>query len=154
MTLVSPEKLFAKFDANPPANSGSIARCQAHLAVPLPQDYVQFLRQMNGWEGFIGKNYLRAWPVEDLIQSNKDYRVDEAAPGLFLFGSSGGGEAFAFDTRSAPPPIVAVPFIVLNLEDAIVMAPNFTEFLLHLYRSESLSSPASDCPLGIPALAC
>jgi hypothetical protein len=58
---------------------------------------------MNGGEGFIGENYLRAWPVEDLIQSNKDYRVDEAAPGLFLFGSSGGGEAFAFDTRSAPP---------------------------------------------------
>jgi hypothetical protein len=45
--------------------------------------------------GFIGENYLMAWPVEDLIQFNKEYLVDEAAPELFLFGSSGGGEAFA-----------------------------------------------------------
>jgi hypothetical protein len=36
------------------------------------------------------------------------------------------------------PVIVAVPFIVLNLEDAIVIAPNFTAFLQHLYRSEDL----------------
>jgi hypothetical protein len=96
---------------------------------------------MNGGEGFIGKNYLMAWPVEDLIQNNKDYLVDEAAPELFLFGSSGGGEAFAFDTRSSRPPIVAVPFIVISLEDAIMLAPSFNAFLQRLYRSESLFPP-------------
>ena len=64
--------------------------------------------------------------------------VDESAPGLFLFGSSGGGEAFAFDTRTVPPSIVAVPFIVLDLEDAIAIAPNFNAFLQHLYTSEDL----------------
>jgi hypothetical protein len=35
MTLVSPEKLFAEFDV-----------------------YAQFLEQMNGGEGFVGKNFL------------------------------------------------------------------------------------------------
>jgi hypothetical protein len=75
---------------------------------------------------------------KDLIQFNKDYLVDEAAPELFLFDSSGGGEAFAFDTRFALPFIVAVPFIVLNLEDAIVIAPNFDSFLRHLYQLEDL----------------
>ena len=88
-------------------------------------------------EGFVGKNFLRAWPIEDLIQFNKDYFVDVAARELFLFGSSGGGETFAFDTRSSPPPIVAVPFIVC-LEDAIAIVPNFNSFLQHLYQSESL----------------
>jgi hypothetical protein len=138
MTLVSPNKLFAEFDANPPASYDALARCQSNLRFLLPADYVQFLVQMNGGEGFVGKNYLRAWPVEDLIQFNKDYLVDEAAPELFLFGSSGGGEAFAFDTRSSSPPIVAVPFIIISLEDAIVIAPNFNSFLQHLYQSESL----------------
>jgi hypothetical protein len=98
---------------------------------------LQFLEQMNGGEGFVGKNYLMAWPIEDLIQFNKDYFVDVMAPELFLFGSNGGGETFAFDTRSSPPSVVAVPSIVY-LEDAIVLAPNFNEFLQHLYRSEGL----------------
>jgi len=137
MMLVTPNTLFAKFDANPPASYDAVARCQANLRFPLPADYLQFLKQMNGGEGFIGNNFLRAWPVEDLIQFNKDYFVDVAAPELLLFGSSGGGEAFAFDTRSSPPLIVAVPFIV-SLEDAIVIAPNFESFLQHLYHSESL----------------
>jgi hypothetical protein len=137
MTIISREKLFAEFDAKPPADPALIARCQSHLKFRLPADYVQFLGQMNGGEGFVGKNYLRAWPVEDLIQNNQDYHVDESAPGLFLFGSNGGGEAFAFDTRSAAPPIVAVPFI-LDLEDAIVIASDFNSFLQHLYRSEDL----------------
>ena len=89
MTLASPNKLFAKFDANPPASYDAVARCQSNLRFSLPADYVQFLVQMNDGEGFVGRNYLRAWPVEDLIQFNKDYLVDEAAPELFLFGSSG-----------------------------------------------------------------
>jgi hypothetical protein len=102
MTLVTHNDLFARFHGNPPASLNSIVRRQADLRFPLPADYVQFLQQMNGGEGFIGKNFLRAWPVEDLIQANKECFVDVAAPDLFLFGSSGGGEAFAFDTRSSP----------------------------------------------------
>jgi hypothetical protein len=137
MKQVGREKLFVEFDGKPPANPDAVAQCQSHLKFKLPHDYVQFLQQMNGGEGFIGENYLRAWPIEELIQNNKDYDVEEGAPGLFLFGSNGGGEAFAFDTRSAPPSIVAVPFI-LNLEDAIVLATTFDSFLQHLYLSESL----------------
>ena len=134
----SNKMMFAEFDANPPASYDAVARCQSKLRFLPPADYVQFLEQMNGGEGFVGKNYMRAWPVEDLIQFNKDYLVDEAAPELFLFGSSRGGEAFAFDTRSSPPPIVAVPFIIISLEDAIVIASNFNSFLQHLCQSESL----------------
>jgi hypothetical protein len=136
MKPTGPEKLFARFDANPPANSSSIARCQASLGFPLPADYVEFLQRMDGGEGFIGKNFLRAWPVDELIQSNEG--VDERAPGLFLFGSNGAGEAFAFDTRSSPPPIVVVPFIGMEWDAAITLAPDFGAFLQHLYWSEDL----------------
>ena len=85
MVFVSHDKLFARFLANPPANPNSIAQCQADLRFRLPVDYAQFLRRMNGGEGFVGRNYLRTWPVEDLIQFNKNYRVEAGAPGLFLF---------------------------------------------------------------------
>ena len=136
MSPVSREKLFVELAPKPPADTVSVAQCQSRLKFRLPPDYVQFLEQMNGGEGFIGQNYLMAWPIEDLIQNNKDNEVEECAPGLFLFGSSGGGEAFAFDTRSHPPPIVAVPWL-LDLNGAIVIAPDFNAFLQHLYRSES-----------------
>jgi len=50
-----PDKLFAEFKANPPVSRDSVARCQSNLSFPLPADYVQFLEQMNGGEGFVGK---------------------------------------------------------------------------------------------------
>jgi hypothetical protein len=135
---MSDGQLFAKFDARPPADSAAIARCQAQLNFRLPTDYVRFLQQMNGGAGFIGDHYLIAWPVEELVQNNDDYKAQERVPGLFLFGSNGGGEAFAFDTRRASPTVVAVPFIVLCLQDAIEIAPTFAGFLQHLYCAKDL----------------
>jgi hypothetical protein len=60
-----------------------------------------------------------------LLELNKDYQVDEYAPGLFFFGSNGGGEAFAFDLRTAARPVVAVPFVGMDLSLATVLAPEF-----------------------------
>lgn len=137
MKPVTADKLFARFEANPPASRNAVARCQANLGFALPADYVQFLDQMNGGEGFVGKHYLMAWRIEDLIQFNKEYLDDELVPELLLFGSDGGGELFAFDTRSTPPAIVAVPAIV-SLKDAIVIAPNFSLFLQHMYQADDL----------------
>ncbi len=77
MTLVSPRNLFASFKANPPASPAAVLRCQSNLKFLLPVDYVQFLKQMNGGEGFVGKSYLRAWPVEDF---------DSVQQGLFCCG--------------------------------------------------------------------
>src|SRR5205807_9615430 len=105
----------------------AIARAQAGLRFPLPPDYLQFLQRMNGGEGFIGKHYLVAWRIEDLSNKNRNYMVEEFAPELFLFGSNGAAEAFAFDTRRTPVSIVGVPFI-LSLNDAIAIAPSFDAF--------------------------
>jgi SMI1/KNR4 family protein SUKH-1 len=91
MTNVSNDRLFARFKANPPASLNSVARCQADLGFPLPDDCVQFLQQMNGGEGFVGKHYLMAWPIEELIPGNKQCVVDHAVGVLLLFGSDGGG---------------------------------------------------------------
>jgi hypothetical protein len=137
MAPVSDERLFAKFKANPPASAGLIAQSQAKLSLPLPIDYVRFLQQMNGGEGFIGEHaYVALWRVEELSERNTGYEVAEFAPGLLLFGSNGGGEAFAFDTRSGQFRIVAVPFIGMDdLSDAIVIATNFRTFLEVLFAT-------------------
>jgi hypothetical protein len=69
-----------------------------------------------------------AWRVEDLISSNKECKIDDSVAALFLFGSDGGGEAFAFDTRSTPPPIVVVPFIGMDFQDTKLIARTSTHF--------------------------
>ena len=150
MTQVSDERLFAEFKANPPASVGLITQSQANLAFPLPVDYVRFLQQMNGGEGSIGEHaYIALWRVEELSERNRGYEVAEFAPGLLLFGSNGGGEAFGFDARTGQFRIVAVPFIGMHvLSDAIVIATDFRAFLEVLFATgipfpQRIGHPAS-----------
>ena len=135
MTSINSGDLLANFYGNKPAAPRSIEHCQAELNFALPAEYVAFLQKMNGGEGFVGKGgYLMLWPIEELIEHNREYISTENVPGLFLFGSDGGGEAFAFDTRSAQCPIVMVPFIGMEFEALIPIAPDFEGFLVELSR--------------------
>ncbi len=44
----------------------------------------------NGIEGPIGKaSYLSIWPINELIELNQEYAVDEFLPGIKYFGSDG-----------------------------------------------------------------
>ena len=81
MKSVGHEELFVRFQGKPPANPGSIARCEADLGVTLPTDYVRLLQQMNGGVGFIGENYLALWSIEYFTRMNTNTYFGEAAPG-------------------------------------------------------------------------
>jgi hypothetical protein len=135
MTSLDKKQLLAKFNGNPPTNRSAISKFEFESRVKLPDDFALFLQQMNGGDGFIGDAYVILWPVQELLEKNQAYEVADSAPGLLLFGSDGGGEAFAFDTRSLEMPIVAVPFIGMEMEAALPIAPNFNSFLEALYKS-------------------
>lgn len=96
----------------------------------LPLDFVSFMFYSNGAEGKIGDNYLVIWDINKIMSNNKDYDVETFVPGLLLFGSDGGGEAFGFDYRKEPPVIVKIPFIGMNWKLAIKVSNNFLEFLM------------------------
>jgi hypothetical protein len=128
-------RYLAKFNSNPAATSAIISDVVNRDGLDLPSDYLKFMEEINGGEGFVGSNYLILWRIEELAKMNIDYQVQEYAPGLFLFGSDGGGEAFAFDLRSPSAPIISVPFVGLDTSLARPYALNFTEFLERLYRS-------------------
>src|SRR5690349_2331702 len=95
---------------DPPAAPNIIERLSSNLGVALPRDYLDFLRQHNGGEGFVGDNYVVFWRAEELADFNREYEVEKYAPGIIMFGSDGGGEGYGFDTQSAAMPIVRVPF--------------------------------------------
>lgn len=94
------------------------------------------MRFTDGGEGFIRPNsYAMLWKIKELLQFNREYAVLEYAPGLLLFGSNGGGKAFAFDLRAeGRSPVVSVPFIGMDLRDALPLAETFDGFLEHLAR--------------------
>lgn len=105
---------------------------EAQLARPLPEAYRDYLARQDGWEGFIGDAYLVLWRASELATFNEDYEVSTYAPGLFLFGSNGGGSGFAFDLREPAMPILLVPLIGMSLASATPVAPSFAAFLSDL----------------------
>jgi SMI1 / KNR4 family (SUKH-1) len=129
-------EMFREFHGNPPATEFLIRKIQKEGHVTLPSDYVEFLQKMDGGEGFIGPNaYVILWRVGELLDINKAYEVSDYAPGLFLFGSDGGGEAFAFDMRLSSRPIVEVPFVGMDLNLIRPKGATFYEFLNLLANS-------------------
>lgn len=96
--------------------------------VPLPEGYLQQLGVSNGGEGDLGAEpgWIAFWAAEDVISFNNSYDIASLLPGFFGFGSDGGGELFAFDTRNGQPyPIVAVPFIPMDTSLAIPVSSSF-----------------------------
>lgn len=132
---INATKYLAKFNGNPAATLALIRNAVNRDGLDLPNEYMKFIEEINGGEGFVGSNYIILWRIEELAKMNIDYQVQEYAPGLFLFGSDGGGEAFAFDMRSPSKPIVSVPFVGLDTSLARPYALNFIEFLEKLSRS-------------------
>jgi hypothetical protein len=135
MNLADKEKLLVKFSGNPPMDASFLQKLENEAGFRLPEDYAQFLQKMNGGEGFIGSAYLILWRSDNLIEMNKAYQVADYAPGLFLFGSDGGGEAFAFDMRTEAKPIVSVPFVGMDLELIQPLGATFEVFLEVLFES-------------------
>jgi hypothetical protein len=106
------------------------------LGVTFPADYVAFMLESDGGEGRLGLGaYIALYPVGELLAKNKAYAVDEFAPGLVLFGSDGGGIAFAFDKRRVPAELVEVPFIPMSLDEVKVLGADLLTFLRSLARS-------------------
>jgi hypothetical protein len=130
------KRMSAGFRLDPAASVESLQQLRAIKGIELPEDYRSFLAEANGGEGFVGREYLILWKVQELESFNREYEVERYAPGLFLFGSNGSGEGFAFDTRETPYKVVQVPFIGMSLECATDVADSFLNLLERMSRSD------------------
>ena len=109
-------------------------------------EYSEFMRRSNGAEGTLPNgHYLMLWPIDQLVEANAGYCVSEFAPGLFLFGSDGGGEAYAFDTRDEPMRIVKLPFIPMSHEESKELGTSFEGFLRALADSGATLDHERNC---------
>ncbi|PYV53092.1 MAG: hypothetical protein DMG96_35230 [Acidobacteria bacterium] len=119
------------FQPNASASRQALASLRAGLPKRLPERYMAFLGRANGGEGFIGERYVRLWRAEELIEVNRGYNVTEFSPNLFLIGTDGGGEAYAFDVSANDPTVFEVPFIGMP-SDARAIADSFDSFVAAL----------------------
>jgi hypothetical protein len=126
-----------QFRANAPSSEEAVSTLLGALGKPLPGEYLTFLQLTNGGEGFIGEAYAMLWRCEDLIEYNQSYEVAELAPGFFLIGSNGGGEAYAFNLSSGSPVLYELPFVGMESQHAKKVTDSFDLFLAGLSNTKS-----------------
>lgn len=117
---------------DPPASPLVLEALSSELKVPLPISYLDFLSIHNGGEGFVGNKYIIIWKAEEVARFNIEYEVDVYAPDIVLFGSSGGGEGYGFDTRNSGMPVIKIPFVGMGREYAEHVADDFSELFARL----------------------
>ena len=92
----------------------------------LPEEYLTGVEEFGGREGFLGETYVRLYRLQELVTLNFAYEVPTFLPEVIVFGSNGGGEAFAFRRRDSA--VVQVPFLPMNGEYVEFKEINFVEF--------------------------
>lgn len=115
-----------------PADPNAVAALSAAAPIELPDEYLSLLRVSNGGGGplEVEPGWFHLWSAQEVVAANREYEVQERVPGLFGFGSNGGGELLAFDARQGPPwKIVMVPFIGMDESAIMQVAEDFSEFL-------------------------
>jgi SMI1 / KNR4 family (SUKH-1) len=132
------KKIIRQLETNTPVSHDKVDLFRNQVGIRMPEDFLEFFQVSNGASGRIRRSGgdVILWPLESLLENNDGYRVKEFTPGIFLFGSNGGGEAYAFDTRSWPYPVVRIPF-VFELKYAEHLADSFTQFVKGLEASLS-----------------
>ncbi|PUV24104.1 MULTISPECIES: SMI1/KNR4 family protein [Sphingobacterium] len=93
----------------------------------LPEGFIEFFKDSNGADISSDENYIVLWALTDMIQLNRDYNVDEYAPDFFIFGSNGGGTAYA--VKKSTSDIYEIPFIGMSNEEAVFKNKTFSEFI-------------------------
>jgi SMI1 / KNR4 family (SUKH-1) len=101
-------RLLAGLDVGPPVAEAALARLVAHVSaryeVPLPEDYVAFLRTANGADGtFEGGGPIVLFMAEVLPQVNADNEEEQFMPGCFVIGTDAGDATYGIDLRTDAP---------------------------------------------------
>ena len=118
----------------PPVEDACICAVESALQLPFPEGYLQFFKQINGFDA----NFLRLYPVDELVERNLTYEVGQYCPNFINIGDDGGGQAILIKSALFEDTNV-------YLVGHGVMSPDFMEII----GNDFLTWLESGCPLLI-----
>jgi len=97
-------------------------------AIPgLPADLRAFLEQHDGGRGKVGKQPLVLWSAEQIATEAQSQEVSLSTPGLLLFGTDGGAEAYGYLARLRQRRYGRIPLIAAGVHEFEALADSFDE---------------------------
>ena len=117
---------------NDPATEEQIDKLEMQLSIALPNDYKDFLRFSNGFEGEVG-DFLVNFEVVDQVYRTTQITCAEFFPWAIYIGGNGGGEMFVIDTRKMPYQFGLLPYISSE-NDFLPLGDTFEKFIQRLYN--------------------
>lgn len=114
---------------NDDSDNNQIKKLEQQLGFPLPASYHSLLVAA---KAHTKKLLFLLYSVDQVIKLNKTYRGETFAPGAFLVGSDGGGEALVLDVRDGSPTngqFYFMPFIPMGWKDAILAGSTLEEIV-------------------------
>jgi hypothetical protein len=120
-----------EWSCGPPATEEAIERLRQAAPAALPKEYVALLRYSNGGEGPLALPplYFMLYEAKYASKVNQSADQRELYPGYFVFGSNGGLETIAFDTRGSKPWPIVMYDPVAGTESAVTIAKNMEDFI-------------------------
>lgn len=126
-----------KFPKRTEQTRTTVEEIEARINFKLPNDYKSFLLNFEGFENFIGNEYVRLWDIDELIETNVGYEIIENLPLTIGIGTDGAGEFIAIEkSQQDSVRVVLSPFIGLDKQDHIEIGESFSDFLVRLENGQ------------------
>ena len=124
------------WNSNKETNLNDIVIVEEQLHIVFPEDYLEFLKWSNGGEGYIGKNYVSLWKVEDLEVLNREYQIQTyLSKGYLGIGTDGGGICYGFCLEKQFA-IFKCPLGDLDINEITIVANSIKDFFGNALVSE------------------
>ena len=124
------------WNSNKETNLNDIGIVEEQLHIVFPEDYLEFLKWSNGGEGYIGKNYVSLWKVEDLEVLNREYQIQTyLLKGYLGIGTDGGGICYGFCLEKQFA-IFKCPLGDLDINEITIVANSIKDFFGNALVSE------------------
>jgi SMI1 / KNR4 family (SUKH-1) len=95
----------------------------------LPPDLRAFLEQHDGGRGKVGNRPLILWSADQIAREAQSQEVSLATPGLLLFGTDGGAEAYGYLSRLREHRYGRIPLIAAGMHEFEAVADSLEELI-------------------------
>lgn len=110
----------------------TIAQIEHIINFRLPTDEKPYIQNYLGFEELIGKEFMRLWDFDELVETNKDYGIIANLPNTLGIGGNGNSEFIAIEfAKNGNYRIILSSFINLDKLYHIESGSSFTNFLVH-----------------------